>query len=419
MKILFFDYWTRGINNFSRLRSGLVKNGNSVLLIHTGSWREDHVPLEETIDGIVCRDIQYYHNHIGKALRIESPDIVIGLNYSHFLDRILVRYCKKFNIRSIHLMHGVRNIEVETMEIFAENINRSISFLGKIKRLRSYFRLFYHYYYSRERAISPTDLKYFLRMMLSPGRSIILPEKSHDLLWDKALVYSQAYKTFFIDHVGFQSNRVKITGNPELDSAIRLIESNNADRLWRDYLDASDINLYFNVGKIFLLIDQPVVELGLSTEDIRINELIMLASACERMNYDLIVKLHPSTNSTQMFQVLKAYHNIHLISESKNELLIEKATIVAGRSSTLLMTAIVLKKPIVQIYRDDSNSDTYDPIILHIEESELNHVLLNPAEYYSSKIGTETINEYIKEKIGPIDGRSTQRIIRNILSEIS
>ena len=78
MKIIFFDYWTKGVHNFVPIDEELKKRGHETLLLHIGSFRFPH-SKEEVIANIQCRDILYYNTiFIYKALSIEKPDVVVS-----------------------------------------------------------------------------------------------------------------------------------------------------------------------------------------------------------------------------------------------------------------------------------------------------------------------------------------------------
>jgi hypothetical protein len=417
MKILFFDYWTRGIKHFSRLKGGLVREGNEVVLLHTGSWRQKDIPKEEMIDGLLCRDISHYNDNLAKALHAEAPDILIGLNYSHLLDRIVIRYCRLMNIYTLHLMHGVRAMEPQILSMQINTINETNSVWKILKRVIVYSRLLIHYYHSGKKIITPNDLKYIMELFVSPGKTLLLPSLTEDIIWNKALVYSISYKKYFVDQIGFKKRDVIITGNPELDNAIKLSNLNNGRESCLKYLRDSKINLSHTDNNILLLIDQPLVETGLITQEVRINEIKSLAAICDHMKYDLIVKLHPSTVGEPLSNIQEIIPNLHVIKKGNNEKLMLVSRIVAGRSSTLLMMAIILNKPIIQLQRKIGNSNLYDPIILKTHIGEMEKILINPEKFYYDAIDKESRAKYIEEKIGPVNGNATDSIISCILDQ--
>ena len=109
MKIAYFDYWTEGIQNFVPFDSMLRKRGHETLLLHIGSFNAVH-SKEEVVNGIKCRDISYYNTKmIYKMIEQEKPDIIITLNTTKLLDRVITMSCRKLKIKSIYLMHGMRD----------------------------------------------------------------------------------------------------------------------------------------------------------------------------------------------------------------------------------------------------------------------------------------------------------------------
>ena len=103
MKILYFDYWTKGLpHNILPLDGLLREEGFERILVHVGSWRDHSVKQEEIICGLLCRDIGYYGGNLRKMLIEESPDAVYVLNVGGTLDRLVNRVCRNLGIKTGH-----------------------------------------------------------------------------------------------------------------------------------------------------------------------------------------------------------------------------------------------------------------------------------------------------------------------------
>lgn len=109
IRVLGFDGWTMGIHHYSRLMEAFAARNIDFSLLHLGSWGDETGrKQEELIDGVPVRDISFYKKYdFDEILDIEQPDLVLFLSTETFAHRAFQRFCRKKNIPTIYLYHGM------------------------------------------------------------------------------------------------------------------------------------------------------------------------------------------------------------------------------------------------------------------------------------------------------------------------
>jgi hypothetical protein len=110
-KILGFDSWVGGAHNYGRLVQSFSLRDLNLQLLHIGSWgTKQLLPDYEVIDGLVVKDISFYHLDFQKILELEKPSAVIFLSTHTFAHRAFNRYCMQSGIPTLHLYHGIMGV---------------------------------------------------------------------------------------------------------------------------------------------------------------------------------------------------------------------------------------------------------------------------------------------------------------------
>lgn len=348
MKIAYFDYWTEGIQNFIPFDSELRNRGHETVLLHLGSFYSVH-PKEEVIEGITCRDISYYNTSmIYEMLEIEKPDIVIVLNTTKILDRVVTISCRELKIKSIYLMHGIRDLGADNDQLVALMEASYNSFWKKIKKIRKYLTIVipnYAYAVFKYKPINVINLR-FLRVVYSyfknPGKAFYSPEFRDELLNDKCLVYS-ANEGKYYEKFGYNFQNITVVGNPK-----------------NDFLNDKIINSKYDVGmlplrvrdliqsgnKYALYLEESFPEqnnMGGYTEEIRDRFVKECAERLKKDNLILVVKLHPTTDEST---IGADYENC--ITEKNNlDALIYFSDFCICSLSTTINNCVLMKKPVV------------------------------------------------------------------------
>jgi len=422
-KILFIDSWTKGIHNFIPIADELNKNGCESLLVHRGSWGHDrNRPLEEYINGILCRDIQYYRTRfIYKMLKLENPDVVLILTTNYLFDRVVILAAKSLGIKSCFLMHGIRGVhDVSALK------KSSKESLFQIRWQRAHKYLFYiipNYYFSGLSykwnflfRLEPYSI--LLKLFLKPNRYILFPPPSYEIHCDLALVWGNVYKQFFMEEYGYPENRVKVVGHPPLDSVFRLINNppSNEDKysFLETHLISSDrpYCVYLADGSVEQSQDG-------WTQESSIEHFDEIAQICNESGRQLVVKLHPSTNKLPIKSHFKLHDYIHIHSKIDLNTLIYWCESVIGQGSTTNDIAIFMKKPLflpawgISKSKGQSTFKRQPMAILCSTPTKLLECLQHPSKEILAK--DQERKTYTHDFITYTDGKAVERIVANII----
>ncbi len=88
-RVLFFDYWTKGIDKFARVVR-VAPNDAEYALFHLGSFRDRAVPEREVLRDIQCVDIAAFRGEsLIRIVQSFEPNVIVGLNMSSLFDRAI------------------------------------------------------------------------------------------------------------------------------------------------------------------------------------------------------------------------------------------------------------------------------------------------------------------------------------------
>jgi hypothetical protein len=219
-KIIGFDSWTGGGFNFERLLPAFAIRGMDFLLIHIGSWGSDPGrPPRETIGPIEARDIKYYDDAwFDEVLEREKPDAVLLLSTRTFAHRAFVRYCTQRGIPTLHLYHGVANVQVTTDTRGSHDIDRVAYALYALSRAGKLLRRTFPCYIRalwKTRA-SVRDWRTFIGDIGRFARGAPFLKAADDARTTRCAVYTNADIEHAVRVYGFEPGDVVSVGNPDL-----------------------------------------------------------------------------------------------------------------------------------------------------------------------------------------------------------
>jgi len=112
-KVIAFDSWTAGAIHAERLVDAFERRGLELFLIHIGSWGHDVArQREERIGALLVRDIAYYRGlSFYQILQQERPGAVLFFSTQAFAHRAFNRYCMQLGIPTLHVYHGIVNVQ--------------------------------------------------------------------------------------------------------------------------------------------------------------------------------------------------------------------------------------------------------------------------------------------------------------------
>lgn len=394
MKVLYFDYWLKGIKHFLCIDNELKKYNFDTELLHLSSWGDEVKDKEVVIDGLLCRDISYYRNK--KILDIICeirPDVVIGLNLYYLTDRTLVLSCKKTDVPYVYLSHG-RLTPIENLEDGRQLSNRSYHKRIWSRLKKNFVYVFPQYIYADLKLNYHcfNSLSQIMRVLYNPSKYITYSHYGNDLEAHKTMVYSSKDKEFLVKVRKFPESLIQVVGNPEMDNF-------------------SDVNYEVEQNKVMLYLDDGSVQAGILTKEQWYALLDDLLELAQQKGYELLVKLHPKTDMSQhqnYFEKCKDSLKIFQ-KESINELIKRASLCVSFYSSTILFSLMYRKRVLSPRWRDYKNIPRLypDEVISYVDNKEDFWMMPNK--------NPQVIEEFLASEVGFTGEKAVPKIVENIL----
>lgn len=283
-KILFFDYWLKGLHNITPLYDSLSPSFECCLL-HASSLQGIKELKHKKIGSLDCYDLSYFEGvSIRKALEAIRPDVIVVFNTTYILDRAIFLEAKKLGIITIFFQHGSRrNI---TKENFNKYQARSFSdffngrkFLKSVRYIREYLR-------AKPIAIPSMLITFHVifEFLLRPKKAKLFPCNSGECMADYCCVYSEDEKAYY-KTLGYMDDQIKVTGNPKLKLSTPFVHDN----------------------PYVLFIDEGLPEAGnlYGVDNTKRSRVLKnIAKSLNNINYDLLVKPHPLADKRNFDQGL-------------------------------------------------------------------------------------------------------------------
>jgi hypothetical protein len=408
-KILYFDYWTIGLHNFKLFDHHLKANGFDTKLFHIGSWR-NKTPDFQVIQNIPCCDIRHYKtNLIHKVLERERPQALVMLNSTHITDRSVILSCRKLGIETIYLAHGTlmqeddKNIAVVNQSFKGTKVRRA---LKHIKGTLINF-LYSSFKYDWKNVFRLHAYKVIFESFFSPATYLFFPPPSFDLRPDLTLVYGENDAQFFKDRQ--DKARIKIVGNPELDSYFLNLNSLASNR--EEFLSENKIPL----SKPYVIyVEEGTVEDKLWTNEDRLHFVKEIYEACERQGRHLVIKLHPRTFNGPHYASFLALDKITILTKTNIPKLVFFADRCISHYSTVLIYPMLLNKPILVPRWGNSltlfAANTEKEVTFVNSKADLDNLLICNTLVYDR---AEYLNKFVPFR----DGRTSERIAEYILEK--
>lgn len=402
MSIIFFDTWTKGIQNFLRIIPQLDMRGYNYKLVHLESWDYTETISEMiNIKGIDCFDARYYRTiNIFKILKQERPDIILILSLSFFLDKLIVTICKKLDIKIIYLSHG-KYYRKEGVG----KLSTQISIFNKIKRRATSktLKILLNYFYVNLFLFFRPDriFKAIIQFIIYSDRTMYTPF-SKELEVEKAMVYYDSEKEMFENERNFPKGMVEAVGNPEMDFIV-----NNVVLERDSYL--TSIGLGVNDNYLLYLEDGFVQENILLPSD-WIEFINKVHNICIKNNLTLVIKLHPRTK-LELYSTFFNDKSIHALMECDFKNLVYHSEKVISHSSSTVDYALYLNKHVLLprwgkltnlIKNYSKNNVTYV-----FSANELDKLI-------SKELPAINNRKYVNENLGKMDGHVVDRIVETI-----
>lgn len=399
-RVLYFDYWTKGYRNFSRIDKNLKALGYETLLVHVESWIDPNAALEITLDSITTRDISYYKTNLVKTvLDIYKPKCVVLLNLSFVLDRAIVLECRRRDIRIVYLSHG-KLTSIENLENIKNNRNNEIK--GTLhQRISKKNMLMLMNYLISIRSISKA-IDFIYRMIKFPAEYTVFPTFSDELLVNKCLVYYHNDYHLMTEKYKFPHSIVQVVGNPELDSFFNFIPRPREEVLSKLGLDTNQ--------EYVLYLEDGLVQNKYWEKEKWYDFVIEINNLLIQQNLSLIVKLHP--RSIGMYDDFFRQNRIIFFSDLDIENTIHHSNFIMSHFSSTIVYALILGK-CVKSPRwgvSDGLIKNYPPSVISYYYNKEDFI----KTLKETNVNFDQIQEYLNSIIGEVCGNSINRIVNEI-----
>lgn len=414
--VICFDSWTQGARHAVRLVPALERLGLRLLLIHVGSWgHETDRPDEEWIDGLLVRDVRYYGGvGFDQILQLEQPAAVLFLSIQAFAHRAFNRYCHRRGIPTVHLYHGVVNVQATTakrqyavnvraqVEIFANRIRQN---LGTIipRYLRSLV----------ETRAAPAD---WIWLAKDIGRKLAATSydgtAAPDTGTDICGVYTRADVPHAVMRYGIPPDRVFVVGNPDL-VAFGLSTEMMGSASTATAPASSEI----------IYIDTALLEAGAVFDDADdfVAHLVATNAAVSQQGYRFAVKLHPAHYRTGVPERLRA-RGIELVESAGLIDRLRRAAAALTEPSSAALIPALLGLPTLLVRYGKLADQGYGSVLTSYPRgraiSDLAMLTRDIEAAYA--VPAAPIREWIDENAGPLPAEAMpDRVAENIAALIS
>lgn len=361
-KILIFDSWSIGMNYTSGLAEVLDKY--NVCYLHMDSlqkqssknvtekikvFKNDRYKTYYKLYDEVY-DIKEYDFSVLKAIEEIKPDLMVFISLHNFEQRYVNEIAFFKNIPCIMFMHGVRG-EVENLSL---NISGIKDFANKTKRGKFYFKLYYYYLHDLryfEKVNIKLHLNRFYNLIFKHRLFVESPKKDRGLNYETLFITNKNDVDYYERNYGLSNinTNFKIIGHIDFHEIIKGLATK---KLFPE--------------NILLFISQALVrDVGMPEEEF-VNAIKISIYLAKELNLNFVLRPHPRDD----FELLNKLKDKLGFQISSNDLYTDlaEAKIISGFNSTVLLSAQLLRKPLVII---DSNSTTIHDIYKSYERTVL------------------------------------------------
>lgn len=425
-KVLFFDYWTRGVHHLLPIHNELQHLGVATVLLHVGSWRDKTVPTEEIISGVLCRDISWYKTRsVYKAIMKERPDVVLTLNSTLMMDRAVNASCRALGIPTVTVMHGLMAFGDE-LDDMVKAVDTTIN-SWRLARLGKYaLNVLPNFWLALLRLDGFPALfqgptwRYMIEHATNPAKATLKPVvPTMSMLSDVALVYADVYRTLFMEVYGYPEERIRIIGPPSLDPVFELRAEPPSRRETEGFLKHHGIVVPPG-QQIATYLEGSFVEAGFRGWTIasRIKHLEEVVEACRAAGWALVIKLHPCTDASSIETAFPDQGGVFVRRTIDLPNLLWASSAALGHISTTIMSAVALRRPVLCPTFDQSQSMANWYLRSGVatectQPGELTESLRSLDEIDSRQEGNR--DDFIAQHITLVDGGANQRIVDSLL----
>jgi len=335
--IVGFDSWTEGSHHYVRLVSALEQRGYKLILIHIGSWGHDqNRPEEEYIANLLVRDVNYYTGKsLQEILEQEKPAAVVFLSTRAFAHQAFNRYAAYLRIPTLHLYHGLLNV-ADVADTARDPFQLSWKYQLKLiqaRILKNVFVLWPRYWRSLIKTRAPLNSWYwFWREIHQKAVRNCSGVAPPDASTTEGCVYTDVDVHHMVKFYNMRLDRVHAVGNPDL-ARFGLKRNSIGFGLLAGRQPTNEVfyiaTALLESGVIYHNMDEVVTSFA------------VLYDAIKEQGFRLVVKLHPSQQTTVLPDRLRQLGVEMCDNADFAERLETAACVIAEPSSAAIFPALM------------------------------------------------------------------------------
>jgi hypothetical protein len=414
-KIIGFDSWTGGGFAFERLLPAFAARGLDFLLIHIGSWGSDPGrPSREMLGPIEARDIKYYNDAwFDEVLEFEKPDAVLFLSTRTFAHRAVVRYCEQRSIPSLHLYHGIANVQVTNDYKGSHRIARVAYALYALSRIGKLVRRTFPCYI---RALWKTraSLREWRRFIGDVGRfarGVPFLKAADDSRTTRCAVYTNADVEHAVRVYGFEPGEVAAVGNPDL---VRFgLRPHMLGMMNRPSTAELELMMYVDTALA-------IVGLLFKSRGAFIDHLKATATALAAQGKRLAFKPHPAHDANALRRDLDG-SGIELVANEDFVSRLQQCCGCIAETTSVALVPAVLGLPVFCACYGDLRTQRFGPVLSSYPRGYLLEDVTNFSEILSRDAMTldpKRVDDWIAFNCGPLPAEDMPARVAALLDQM-
>lgn len=347
-------------------------------------------------------------NKVKRVFAEESPDVIVVGHDRNLMDRLFVGCANSKGIPTLLIQDGVLAASRDKIRETG-SITNSLKYLGSLPFKAFNFIMNRDYSWHGKIEIALFELRYSTR-----GKVGVYGHGE----CSKMALFGDAVKEMFILE-GIDPKRILVTGNPKFDKVYYSKDSNCKQKVCKKWHIPPD-------KEIILLLTQYMVEAKIWSPEQRRKFVLAIVSATAALpNTQLIIKLHPPTESEEDYQeIVRDLTSQPIICKyaSLPELL-NACDLAITVSSTAALEAMAIGKPvvIVNLFNDTGTSFYRGSSALFVEREEDILATMQKALYdpQTREEMSKPMKKFVYEQAYLQDGQASKRIADLIRSMVA
>jgi hypothetical protein len=411
--VIGFDSWIGGAHNFARLVPAFRERGFDLQLLHIGSWGGDvGRPNEEMIGELAVRDVSFYKNRtLLEILDILKPSAVVFLSNDVFAHRAFNRYCTLRSIPTLHLYHGLVEVQsTQGKKMYKTSFaDRFFYVTSRIPKALSKIWPLYAHALRITKANSKDWGRFFSDIInLTIGKYISFA--ASDSRATACAIYTNSDFTHAVKKYGYAKNEVHVVGNPDL---IRF--NLTAEMLGCAAIDQRQPNeeiVYVDTGLIY-------AGMVFSNAEDYLLHLTTLAKTLALQGLSLAVKLHPDHHRTN-FPARLVVNGIRVVNNEDFVSSLLKCRAAMVEPSTASLIPALLGLPILMVAFGKLEEQKYGKVLTDYPTGRLLTDAKLTLEYIERiESGTSgNLIEWINVNSGPLPAADMPQRVANIIAKL-